>query len=405
MNKLGDIRKVSLAFDRHVPVSVGGIPVAPEPMLEPAGPKLIMGGLNAELPLAQPIVPSHTSMFGPRGAVLVSSEGPLIVSDTGHHRLMVWNRVPDHDNAPCDFIIGQPDFDREGRNAKGEPDATTLNVPTGVVTDGKMLAVADAWNHRVLIWHSIPTEMNQPADIVLGQCDFSGMLANRGGEVGANTTNWCYGVAILDGNLLVADTGNRRVLMWKGIPTDTGQPADMVLGQDDFTTRDENAGRDPGPLGMRWPHSVVAMNGKLLVSDAGNNRIMVWDKWPDRPGVPCDYLLGQKDAQSLEHNRAAYLPDARALNMPYGVAVIDDWLIAADTANSRLVGWRADFLAPDAPANGVGAQPDFISKGDNRWSLPMRDSLCWPYWVSARGKTLVIADSGNNRVMLWDMVQ
>ena len=116
-------------------------------------------------------------------------------------------------------------------------------------------------------------------------------------------------------------------------------------------------------------------------------------------------MLGQKDTASLEHNRAAYLPEARALNMPYGMAVIGDWLIAADTANSRLIGWYTDQLMADASANGVAAQPDFTSKGDNRWSMPKQDSVCWPYWVSAYDKTLVIADSGNNRILLWDLAQ
>jgi len=395
--------KVSLAFNRNFPTPEGASNFDIEPLLHADGPGLILGGENAEIPLAEPIVPSRTSMFGPRGAVLAGPEGPLIVCDTGHHRLMIWNKKPDHDNAPCDFIIGQPGFDREGRNAKGEPNASTLNVPTGVVTDGKILVVADAWNHRVLIWNSIPTEMNQPADVVIGQKDFSGALVNRGEEVRADTTNWCYGVALLDGNLIVADTGNRRVLLWKGIPSQNGEPADMVLGQEDLVTRDENAGQEPGPLGMRWPHSVVSVDGKLLVSDAGNNRIMVWNNFPNKPGTPCDYVLGQKDCQSLEINRAAYLPNAKSLNMPYGMTAIGDWLIAADTANSRLVGWKVQSLGADAPAIGVGAQPDLYSKGDNRWLMPVRDSLCWPYWISSSGETLVIADSGNNRVSLWEL--
>ena len=140
-----------------------------------------------------------------------------------------------------------------------------------------------------------------------------------------------------------------------------------------------------------------------MVSDAGNNRVMVWERWPDRPGIPCDFVLGQKDAASLEHNRAAYWPTARALNMPYGLTVAGRWLIAADTANSRLAAWRPNHLESDAPATGLTGQPDFGAKGDNRWQPPRRDSLCWPYWISACGSTVVIADSGNNRVLLWEL--
>ena len=397
--------KVSLAFNRNTPAPQSGPVRVPQPMLDASGPSLILGGENAEVPLAEPIAPNRTAMFGPRGALLIRPEGPFIVCDTGHHRLMIWNEKPTTNNAPCDFIIGQPNFEHEGRNAKGDASAATLNVPTGIASDGTVLAIADAWNHRVLIWHTIPTEMNQPADIVIGQEDFSGVLANRGEEATASTTNWCYGVAIIDGKLIVADTGNRRVLIWNDIPTQNGAPADMVMGQEDMVTRDENAGRDPGPLGMRWPHSVVAIGEKILVSDAGNNRIMVWDKWPTKPGVPCDYVLGQKDNVSLEHNRAAYLPNDKALNMPYGMTAIGDWLIAADTANSRIAGWRKSSISADAPLDGVGAQPSFTSKGDNRWGMPVHDSVCWPYWVSACENTLAISDSGNNRVMLWELAK
>lgn len=394
--------KVSLAFNRNVSSPVGNGAIA-QPLLSIGGPSTILGGQNAELLLAEPISPSSETLFGPRGAVLAGKNGPLIACDTGHHRLMVWNKRPTTDNAPCDFVIGQPTTTSEGRNGKGEPQAHTLNVPTGLATDGVALAVADAWNHRVLIWNQIPKQENQPADTVLGQKEFTEVLANRGGEAGPDTLNWSYGVALIDGNLVVADTGNRRVLIWNGIPQENGTPADLVLGQKDLSTRDENAGLEAGPLGMRWPHSVVSIEGKLLVSDAGNNRIMVWDEWPTTSGTPCDYVLGQKDTVSLEHNRTNYLPNSQALNMPYGMTVIDDILVIADTANSRLVGMPSKGIKADAPATKLSGQPDFQSKGDNRWQMPVRDSLCWPYWISGCNQTLVVADSGNNRILFWEL--
>lgn len=43
------------------------------------------------------------------------------------------------------------------------------------------------------------------------------------------------------------------------------------------------------------------------------------------------------------------------------------------------------------------------TKGDNRWALATRDSLCWPHGVAACGETLAIADSGKSRVVLWDL--
>jgi hypothetical protein len=327
------------------------------------------------------------------------------VADTGHHRLLVWHRRPREDDEPADLVIGQSGFFDEGRNAKGIPGPATLNVPTGVAAQGSVLAVADAWNHRVLIWHGLPARDNQPADVVLGQADFTGNLANRGLESPrADTLNWCYGVTIADGRLLVADTGNRRLLIWDRIPQTSGAAADRVLGQRSFTCRDENAGLGVCALGMRWPHASVAGAGWLTVADAGNNRIMVWRGGLPENGAPCDFVLGQTDFAGQEHNRAAYRPDAGALNMPYGVSLQCDRLIVADTANSRLLGFELRRLAIGAAATRLAGQHGFADKGDNRWLAPVRDSLCWPYGVTGCGRTLVIADSGNNRVVLQEAV-
>jgi hypothetical protein len=95
--------------------------------------------------------------------------------------------------------------------------------------------------------------------------------------------------------------------------------------------------------------------------------------------------------------------------MPYGAAVAGDLLVVADTANSRLLAWRIeDLWRHGANAHALAAQPDWNSKGDNRWLPAARDSVCWPYSVAlAQGgpavHTLLVADSGNNRVLLWPM--
>lgn len=56
---------------------------------------------------------------------------------------------------------------------------------------------------------------------------------------------------------MVADTDNRRVLIWFARPERNGQPADLVLGQIDFDRRDENAGGEPSRMSMRWPHAIA----------------------------------------------------------------------------------------------------------------------------------------------------
>lgn len=39
--------------------------------------------------------------------------------------------------------------------------------------------------------------------------------------------------------------------------------------------------------------------------------------------------------------------------------------------------------------------------GENRWSRVEHDTFCWPYGLSHHGEHLAVADSGNNRVMVW----
>lgn len=370
------------------------------PLLQPM-PDVVLGTTDAGTEMAVPVTPTPSTIFGTRGGAILK-DNSLWIADTGHHRLLGWKTMASEDNADADLVIGQPDFYHEGRNAKGEITAFSLNVPTGVTACGDGLAVADPWNHRILIWSETPSVNNQPADIVLGQADFFSGESNRGSDgPTAETLFWCYGVHWDGERLWLADTGNRRVLMWNGIPTSNGQPADLILGQDDFLTRDENGGDEPDATSMRWPHGLAIWCGRLCISDAGNNRIMVWNDVPTKINQPCDFVLGQVSVTGVDHNQSNYFPIAAGLNMPYGIAVVGEWLIAADTASSRLVGWHKDDNESGAVARLLAGQHTFQDKGDNRWRMPVRDSMSWPYGISAKDDMLVVNDSGNSRALLW----
>lgn len=371
-------------------------------MLDPCGAGVILGAQPCGAIPVSPIAAGADTLFAPRGAAI--GNGALFVCDTGHHRLLGWSRVPCEDGTPADFVIGQPDLAHEGRNGGRDTGRGTLNVPTGIAIADDVVAVADAWNHRVLVWHGVPTRANQPPDIVLGQSDFLSNQPNRGKRsAGADTLNWCYGVTIDRGRLLVADTGNRRVLVWGSVPLSNGTPADLVLGQRDFTTRDEGGGEPAGGIGMRWPHAIARASDMLFVADAGSSRVMVWRNFPARNGAPCDFVLGQPDLHAADHNQCGYAPSAQSFNMPYGIAVAGDLIVVADTANSRLVAFDRPRLSWECHATYLAGQQNFTEKGENRWLPPTRQSLCWPYGVAASNGLLTVADSGNNRVLLWGL--
>jgi hypothetical protein len=378
------------------PIKAEGTVTSGAPLLDATGAQVILGSDGGLL--ANPITPAPHRLFGPRG-VCLHPDGTLWVADTGHHRVLGWNRVPGRDDTAADILVGQPAFGREGRNAKGPVTAATLNVPTGIAAFRGGLAVADAWNHRVLIWRDLPRGPDDPADIILGQDAPDAALANRGADAPtAATLHWPYGVAEADGRLIVCDTGNRRVLVWDD-PQHCGQTADLVLGQGMFTCRDENCGGPVSARSMRWPHMAVGWRGGLAVADAGNNRVMLWSAWPDANGQPADAVLGQGAMEDCDLNRSAYYPSSQAMNMPYALAVLGARLVVGDTANSRLLGFSEMAMATHADS--LTGQPDFSAKGDNRWGMAQRDSLCWPYGLSARGDTVAVADSGNNRVLIW----
>ena len=154
--------------------------ISSEQLLVETGARVILGEQVQPRGVVIPVVPSAQTLFGPRGANLMA-DGSLWVADTGHHRLLGWPAIPAADGQPANWLIGQPDFDRDGgRNAHGPVGAASLNVPTGICPLGKGMAVADVWNHRVLIWYEVPHESHTPADLVLGQTDFVSAEINRG---------------------------------------------------------------------------------------------------------------------------------------------------------------------------------------------------------------------------------
>ena len=60
-----------------------------------------------------------------------------------------------------------------------------------IATDGERLVLADSSNNRVPIWNSIPTQINQSPELVIGQKD---LYSNQPG-LAADKLNWPIGVA------------------------------------------------------------------------------------------------------------------------------------------------------------------------------------------------------------------
>jgi len=275
-----------------------------------------------------------------------------------------------------------------------------MHLPTGVLIHEGRLVVADAWHHRILIWNTVPEHNDVAPDVILGQPDPSSVEVNRGGECSATSFYWPFGIAMVGSAFWVADTGNRRVLCWhNGIPQ-PDQPADVVLGQPDAVSHVENRGADACASSFRWPHDIAGREDLLLIADAGDHRVLGWTPQPDADR-DADLVIGQPNFTNSEE--WPYGPHTNdRFRFPYAICLDGDRLAVADTANNRVLLW--DDM-PEGPvcrgADHVLAQPDFGSNGENRWTSVQHDTLCWPYGMSLRGDLLAVSDSGNNRVMLW----
>ena len=365
-----------------------------------AHPILRLGGASAGGLALPPADPTPSQLYAPRG---VWTDGTRIVAcDTGNHRVLIWNSMPTVDGTDADVVLGQADFTSEGPAAGGADTERGLYLPTGVtVIDGR-LVVCDAWHHRILAWDAIPTTNFEAPTWVLGQADLTSVEANRGGEPTLSTLYWPFGCASIDGVFWVADTGNRRVLGWRteGLP-DPSQPADILLGQDDGTGREDNRGEGISASSFRWPHAIAGDAQTLFIADAGDHRVVSWSPPPVDGTEPADGVLGQDDLGSMEEFKIRP-QGAQRMRFPYAAVSDAERLFVADTSNNRVLIWHGiPRGGAGEPADTVLGQPDMDANGENRWSAVTDDSMCWPYGLSLAGDVLAIADSGNNRVMLW----
>jgi hypothetical protein len=178
----------------------------------------------------------------PKG--IASDDTRLILADTHNNRVLIWNTIPTADNTVPDLVLGQTDF---LGNDSGRGDASTgldmMNWPTSVAiyndNSTVMLAVADAYNDRVLVWTSWPISDGQAADFALTGSDLA----------------WPWGVWTDSTSLMVSSTTPaNKVLVWDSFPTSN------TTNDWDFSSNSE----------MGTPRSIVS-DGSTFLAVADHN--------------------------------------------------------------------------------------------------------------------------------------
>lgn len=297
---------------------------------------------------------------------LLSYNGYYYLLERNNNRILIYNSAPLSAPGTANAVIGQVSLTATVSGCA----ANNFNTPEAMSIAGGKLIVADGLNNRVLIWNHVPTTSGVTPDIVLGHSDFTHCDINNSTVIHATPsaqTLYKPSAVWSDGTrLVVSDEFNNRVLIWNSFPTSNFQPADMVLGQSDFThntANDDNQDgtRDAAPTArtLAGPSQGVWFNGRqLFVSDSANNRVLIWNTFPTSSFQPANAVLGQgdfthgainddnqdgtPDGPSTYCHDTCGTPTARTLDFPVGGILVRDKLILIDSNNYRVLVYQAN---------------------------------------------------------------
>jgi uncharacterized protein (TIGR03437 family) len=366
-----------------------------------------------------PSIPNALQL-GPAPGALFPIGSAIGAVDTTNSRVLIFPPVeqwtPNSTFQAAVEVAGQPDF-FSGTSNLGNPTAgpNGLSFPGAALFFGSTLYVADSFNNRIVLMPQNGTAFG-PATMVLGQdlltLNAPNLVEGREFDLGNGSVGFDSGLAVdLHSNpphLYVADTYNNRILGFNNLITvQSGQKADLVIGQPDFQQVLENYPTNnpsqPNAAGLFAPTGLaVDSSGNLYVADRGNGRVL---RFPQpfanyTPGTmeQADLVLGQS---SFTTPRITDATD-RTMAEAYGLAfTLAGGLAVSDPALNRVLyfaGPLAD-LTSGMPASMVFGQPDFNSgapgSGPGQMSGPR-------HIATDTDDRLYVTDPGNVRVDIYN---
>ncbi|MFI5362472.1 MAG: hypothetical protein ACHQ49_10920 [Elusimicrobiota bacterium] len=299
--------------------------------------------LNSSVPGNSPTATAG-GMFSPSGLAYDAAGSRLFVSDTGNHRVLIFNPAASFGagGANASAVLGQTSM-------SGNSPALTqtgMNKPAGLAYDpnGGRLFVADGLNIRVLVFGS-SFASGAPADSEIGQIDFTHKtLATTQSGMGYTNGDVTYGPTGLaydgvGGRLFVSDYGNSRVLVYYAAQVTLGMPASIVLGQPNFTSNPMWTTKS----GMCSPQGIAFDGTKnLFVADQDNERVLVFNA----ATTANNPAFGAIATGAIAVNWTASGADGYVLNASTA-ADLSGTLFSAATTNGAATGLTVNGLAPN----------------------------------------------------------
>lgn len=216
-------------------------------------------------------------------------------------------------------LLGRKNLDDTVNTSIADSFEYKINGVGAMEAIGSSILVLDS--HRIAIWDTTSLSNHAKVSRVIGQPSISTNAANHGGLSPATLSSPSY-MIVYNNKIIIADTGNNRVLIYNSLPTTDGAAANVILGQPDGVTSTAGAGL----TNLSGPTSVAVINGKLVVADPGNKRTLVWDTLPTATGTAASRSI---DLRSYRFSLPSwYNPDAlypRWIGFSNGKVYIDQY--------------------------------------------------------------------------------
>lgn len=277
----------------------------------------------------------------------------LFMADNGNNRMTLWQTVGLTDNMAMIDLLGHTDFLGQRvsyvSGAKNNPNDATLNGPTYTTIDTlyNRVYVSDSMNNRITIYRLDPTTYRP-------QIPYTAI-----GVIGVP-----YNIS---GDLLLDS------------PTTALSASPSTLN-------------NPGQL-------VVDPSGNLYIADTGNNRVLRFPTGTSTlpPVLQANLVFGQSSSSSSGTGTTT-----SEMNAPRGLAydAASSNLYVSDSGNNRIL-----IFNTLSPTSGQAATQSWGTSG----APPTAETFNAPRGLAFTERTgnlnrgLFVADTGNNRVMYFDL--
>jgi len=166
-----------------------------------------------------------------------------------------------------------------------------------------------------------------------------------------------------------------------------------VIGHTDFVSSSSNDGGISASSISQPVGNAAVASDLLFVADTANNRVLGYKPIPSTEGPSANIVLGQSNFTAVAAGTSS-----SKMALPVGVAVGNGKLAVVDSGNNRVLIWNSIPTASGTAPDLVLGQTSFTT---DTAGLSAK-GLSYPTSVAIAGNKLVVADQGNNRVLIWN---